>query len=266
MQHTPLLLVHPSYHQGKSIEANLLLSVTENNFMYAITDGDTGEIWVLYANLHCENVKAELQQQFETDAYLKTIFKTVKASVFTDVEMLVPTALYQPNFVEDLPELANYAASLVANQPIADLVPVFSAGTLQDLSEQHAQAIDAFHPVVPMVHSANSDGLYINFSTHSAHFLYLDGGNVVFQNNYAIATADEFNYYLLLVVQLLKINSTATSLFISGIINTGDPMHVVIGKYFSKINFSSASGTTDGILSNFPAHYFNALLALQLCA
>lgn len=264
MHKKPLFLIHPDYHPEKSAHAQLLLSVTENNFMYAITDDRTGEVWALYADLHCENVKEALQHQFETDEYLQASFQSMKASIFTEVEMLIPAALYQPNFAEDLPGLSQYAASLIANQPVADLVPVFSAATLDEINGKHP--IDAYHPVLPMLKSAAQDGLYLNFSTHSVHFLYVHSGKVIYQNNYAIATAEEFNYYLLLIVQLLHIDPLHTEVVIAGIINSEDPMHGCLEKYFNKISFLSGSTMEDGILSNFPSHYFSALLALRLCA
>ena len=108
--------------------------------------------------------------------------------------------------------------------------------------------------------------LILDFTVASFTALYLKDNQVVFQQAYEIADSEEFNYYLLLMINQLIINTTETAVQLSGIVHENDDKYNCILKYFKQLSFISIQGNLDQqVLDDMPAHYYSSLLALDLC-
>ena len=117
-----------------------------------------------------------------------------------------------------------------------------------------------------MGEKVNETALLLDFSVGSFNALYLQQQQVVFQQCYEIDNLDEFNYYLLLIINQLNINTKETNLHLTGIIHEGDDKYNCLLKYFSKADFIAPSNDLNQqILDDMPAHYYSSLLALDQC-
>ncbi|MNY39252.1 hypothetical protein D3C86_1739280 [compost metagenome] len=121
--------------------------------------------------------------------------------------------------------------------------------------------------VLALAAQNNSSALVLDFTAASFNAVYTQDEKLIFQHYYQTENAEEFNYYLLLIISQLKINTGNTHVYLSGIINEGDDCHQCIQKYFSSISFNlPPMGEIDQkILDDMPAHYYSSLLALDLC-
>lgn len=215
----------------------------------------------MYADFHVKNIREALNLVTQNDPLLLNAFKNVKITTPPDAEMLIPVEWYNAEFVNSMEEFRNLGSDLHSNEPVLGFVPAFKSS----LPEPFLPA-KQYHPMVPLIQLATQDGLYFDFSTQSVQILFVQNGNVQFQNNFEIETPDEFNYYLLWVGKQLNILSSDISVYLSGIVHAEDERYAVLKKYFSDIKFLSPDYEMEGLISNFPAHYFSTLLALQKCA
>lgn len=84
---------------------------------------------------------------------------------------------------------------------------------------------------------------------------------------FAYQTPEDVSYYLLLICKQFIIPATQITLNISGLIDTQSPLYIELTKYFEDVRYEgipSAYGT-NGILEEFPQHYFSPMLNISLC-
>jgi len=115
--------------------------------------------------------------------------------------------------------------------------------------------------------SLENTALLLDFTAGSFNMLLLKDRKMIFQNSFQIAHPEEFNYYLLLLIQELKLSPSGTTVLLSGIIHQDDGYYNCLSKYFGDLRFNlpPANQFDQTILDDMPAHYYSSLLALDLC-
>lgn len=84
---------------------------------------------------------------------------------------------------------------------------------------------------------------------------------------FSYQTPEDVSYYLLLICKQFSIPATQITLNISGLIDTQSPLYIELTKYFEEVHFEGIPSTygTNGILEEFPSHYFSPMLNMSLC-
>lgn len=84
---------------------------------------------------------------------------------------------------------------------------------------------------------------------------------------FSYQTPEDVAYYLLLVCRQFGISQQEMVLNISGLIDTQSALYTELLKYFAEVNYEGLpeSYGTNGLLEEFPAHYFSPLLNMSLC-
>lgn len=84
---------------------------------------------------------------------------------------------------------------------------------------------------------------------------------------FSYQTPEDVAYQLLLMCKQLSIGQHELALYISGLIDTQSALYTELMKYFQVVNFEGlpSSYGTNGILDEFPPHYFSPLLKMSLC-
>ena len=269
-----ILLVDPEFDPNTAENCNLLIRITADSLSYAIIDKTHQQIKAVYDRQDCRDVAEVLSARLKQDTYLMLTFKEVKISVYTENTIAIPNAIFDE---QDLDSYAKFFSATQSNklyvQPANQygLTTIFSLDQFVDeLLRSSLECLQFFNheaPVLAMT-AEKKKVLILDFTAASFNALYINEGQVIFQNYYQVENVEEFNYYLLFMLKTLQINASETEVNLSGIIHTGDPNHLCISKYFNQIQFTEAPALTAidrSILEDMPAHYYSSLLALDLC-
>lgn len=269
-----ILLVDPKFDLNTAADCDLLLKITPDSFSYAIIDKRSRQLKVVYDEQECDNVPATLAHRLKNDVYLTLTFKDIKAAVHTENSINIPNELF------DSEQLNQYAKFFTEEQSDNLYTRPFSTFgftsifTLRKFTEQtlaaslsNCRLYAQNAPVLALASRPDKSVLLLDFTAASFHALYTEGEKMIFQNYYQVDNAEEFNYYLLLIINQLNINTAATEVQLSGIIHIGDDRYQCIEKYFDTIvfNLPPAKEVDHKILDDMPAHYYSSLLALDLC-
>ena len=269
-----ILLVDPDFDPANAANCILLVKITADSFSYAIIESDSRQLKAVYDHQECGDVATELSSRLNTDSYLSFPFKEVKASVYTEGTIAIPDELFDS---ENLNEYAKFFPAAGSNNLYTRSVDNFGFKSIFTLDELITESInsslnncalfDHHAPVLAMVGDKSSNALILDFTAGSFNALYTNSGKLIFQKYFETDNSEEFNYYLLFIINQLKIISEETEVFISGIIHQDDAYYNCIAKYFKSIAFSAAPGmdAENKILDDMPAHYYSSLLALDLC-
>ena len=95
---------------------------------------------------------------------------------------------------------------------------------------------------------------------------FVDGTLQLLQT-FSYQTPEDASYYLLLVCRQFNIDPAHITLHISGLIDTQSALYSELIKYFEKVHYEGIPSNyeTDGILEEYPTHYFSPLLKMSLC-
>ncbi|MNK03548.1 hypothetical protein D3C87_213970 [compost metagenome] len=269
-----ILLVDPEFDLNTAADCDLLLKITPDSFSYAIIDKGSRQLKAVYDEQECEHVPAMLANKLKNDVYLTLAFKEIKAAVYTENSINIPNELFDP---KQLNQYAKFFTEAQSNTLYTRPFKTFgftSIFTLQQFTEEtlatslnNCKLYAQNAPVLALAAQHNKTSLVLDFTASSFNALYSTAEKLIFQNYYQTDNAEEFNYYLLLIINQLNINTADTEVQLSGIIHSGDDYYQCITKYFSNINFSlpPAKEIDHKILDDMPAHYYSSLLALDLC-
>jgi hypothetical protein len=92
-------------------------------------------------------------------------------------------------------------------------------------------------------------------------------GALQLMQTFSYQTPEDVSYYLLLICKQFNINAKQIILNISGLIDTQSPLYSELTKYFEEVHYEGIPSTygTNGILEEYPAHYFSPILKMSLC-
>ncbi|WP_316810772.1 DUF3822 family protein [Pedobacter heparinus] len=269
-----ILLVDQEFDPNTTANCDLLLKITADSFSYAIIDKSSDQLKAVYDEQECENVSQTLADRLKNDIYLTLIFKEIKIAVHTENNINIPSELFDPQ------QLAQYARFFTEEQsenlytrpfPAFGFTSIF---TLQQFTEETLSAslnnyklYTQHSTVLALAAKSDTATLLLDFTAASFNAAYIINDKLIFQNHYQIENAEEFNYYLLLIISQLQLEPGNTELQLSGIIHEGNNHYRCIEKYFKTIcfNLPPVKETDHSILDDMPAHYYSSLLALDVC-
>lgn len=269
-----ILLVDPEFDPNTAANCNLLVKIMPDNFSYAIIDKSSDQLKAIYDEQECNNISQTLAVRLKTDVYLNLTFKETKVAVHTVNTIDIPNDLFDPQ------QLGQYAKFFTEEQSANlytrpfnnfDFTSIF---TLQQFTEEilaaslsnykfYAQNASILALATPNKQST----LLLDFTAAAFHAAYIVDEKLIFQHYYQTENSAEFNYYLLLIISQLQLNTAHTEVQLSGIIHEGNKYYLSIEKYFKTIRFNlpPTKETGQKILDDMPAHYYSSLLALDLC-
>lgn len=94
-----------------------------------------------------------------------------------------------------------------------------------------------------------------------------DKGNLQLLQTFAYQTPEDVAYYMLLICKQFELAPQEMALYLSGLIDTQSSLYSELLKYFVKVNYETIpeSFGTNGLLDEYPSHYFSPLLKMSLC-
>ncbi|RDC55729.1 DUF3822 family protein [Pedobacter chinensis] len=267
MSKNSLLLVDPNFKADASVNCHLLLKITNDSFSYAVVDKNSEQINVIFDKQGCEDVELDLKTAFETDSYLSQKYEAVKAAIHTPNFIFIPDEWFN---ADDISVYSKYLGSdaKIHTKHHKEL----GFNTLFCLDEKVEEKLPEetiLHPqsapLLALFTHLAADALLIDFTASSFNVMLVKDRKINFQNHYQAETAEEFNYFLLLIIEQLKLNDSIP-VYLQGIINEDDDYYNTLLKYFNNLYFFLPAGKQNSeLLADMPKHYFSGLLALDLC-
>lgn len=262
---------------------NLLVHIGFDTLQYAIVDFVRDQVKVLaeyeipMPASASETIKA-IQSLPESSREFKYTFNKVKISYDSFDYTFVPAELY-----DDADQMAY--TRFIGNTANSDILTTrIGAAAIRNVSainsDLHAGLNTLFNkpilfnqadPFLEGIKRASATGkenqLFIDFGMNHFQIGCLKDSNLTFYNLFECANADEFNYFLINVIDQFGIENAGTQIVLSGKASTGDPYFQRIEKYFADI---TSADTTQLIkfsekLSEVPVHQYFSILSLELC-
>jgi len=267
MSNNSLLLVDPDFKADASVNCHLLLKITNDSFSYAVINKDSDKINVIFDKQGCDDVEQDLKSAFETDSYLSHKYTAIKAAVHTSNFIFVPDEWFEAD------NFSVYSKFLGSDEKLyTKHHNELGFSTLFSLDEkveyklpENTVVYPQSSPLLALSDHLSGDALLIDFTASSFNVLFVKDNKIRFQNHYDAETADEFNYFLLLMIEQLDLTEFIP-VYIQGIINEDDDYYNTLLKYFNNIHFFLPVGKQNSeLLADMPKHYFSGLLALDLC-
>lgn len=267
-----ILLVDPEFDLNLAPSCTLLLKISKDSFSYAVINNESKTIQALYDQPECEDIITDSIFSLQNDPYLRLNFSKVKFSLFSYDTLSIPGELYSESDYEFYADLINSSTKnlhIQSSQP-EGIRSFFSVDKILEnrITDQFNSATIYDHSL-SLRHSINKleeTLLVLNVGVSSFEVIYRKANKIVFNNMLDKANIEEFNYFILLIVRQLKID-TQTNVYLSGIINMDDSAYCCIRKYFNNIHFLTPmiDISSNIILNELPLHYYTNLLALNLC-
>lgn len=268
-----ILLVDPNYQSENSKQYGLIIRLGINSFSYAIIDGKSNSVLALYDEQECADATRQFVQHLVVDSKLNHQFDFVKFACFSENTVIIPKELtfedpilahknYFPKHNQEDLQLFDFER---ADHYIIYSIPAEIKKIIEKLAAKVAYlpscaGIFCSHkPIRPQV-------LSLDFAASSFNIIFFTANHLIFQQSFEIDNVDELNYYLLLLLDQLRIDFDNTEVVLSGIIHEGDDRHALLKSYFVEAKMLELDYDLEkGILEDMPKSYFLSLLAIQEC-
>ena len=269
-----ILLIDPVFDTKTAVNCCLLLKMGIDSFSYAILDKEANKIIAVFDQQECKDVSLTFSDRLKNDAYLALTFNEIKLSIYTENNISIPNSLYNSdNLKLDSKFFTQpYSENLyTTNHPNFGFTSVFSFSKITDeIINQSFANSKKYQPnalLLKLAENIPDTSLLLDFTAGSIHVLFIKNKQVVFQQCYETANAEEFNYYILLMINQLALNLKKTPVYIIGIIHDGDEKYNCLKQYFSAIQFLNFVdfNLDQQVLEDMPSHYYTSLLALDQC-
>ncbi|MFD2288155.1 DUF3822 family protein [Pedobacter petrophilus] len=267
MSNNSLLLIDPGFKADASVNCQLLLKITNDSFSYAVVDQHSEQIRIIFDKQGCTDLHQDLKSAFETDHYLSQPYGAVKAAVHTSNFIFIPHEWFDAN---DLSVYSNFLGSdgkvYTKTHDQLGFSTVFSLNEkVKEKLPENTIFYPQSSPLIALFNRLSGDALLIDFTASSFNVLFIKDQKINFQNHFESENAEEFNYFLLLIMEQLALTDTIP-VYLQGIINEDDDYYNTLLKYFNNLYFFlPAEKQNSELLADMPPHYFSGLLALRLC-
>ncbi|MGV3686878.1 MAG: DUF3822 family protein [Daejeonella sp.] len=266
-----------------AVKCNLLVHIGMDTIRYAITDAFGTDLQVL---AEYDTGKPESPSELikvieslpESSKQFKYSFNKVKVSYDTFNYTFIPADLYEQDDEEVYAKFIRSEENtevLVTNIRTADIknVSAIDSKLHQSISRIfHNPKI--FNQASPFVEGTKKtlgtdrdSALFIDFSAGQFQVAYLKTSKLEFYNIFEFANPDEFNYYLLHIIESLSLETGETKVIVSGKVSDTGEVYKRTQKYFPSMGFADANLLMKHSerFEDVPLHTYFSLIALDLC-
>lgn len=264
-------------------KCNLLVHIGFRIFQFAVVDTVRDQVKLLaeYELPRVSDIKdliRAIESLPESSRLFRYSFNKVKISYDTFHYTFIPEELYAE---EDEPAYAGFLEAEPAGKLLKHHIRRAGMKNVASIDPRLYQALNGiFHkpeiynqasPFIEGIKTAagqdKSPALFIDFRKDHIQVAVLDQLQLSFYNIFECVNADEFNYYLLSVLDASDTKPLKTRISLSGDISGQDENFGRIAKYFTEIRFTDSKQLVKypDSFTDLASHRFFALLALDLC-
>lgn len=262
---------------------DLLVHIGPENLQYAIIDSEQKETKALAefdfpAFASTSELIHSIENLPESNRQFRFAFNKVKISFTTSNYTFIPYSLYDEADQQQYGEYINLTENreLLVNTVFSDEIKNISAvdSELKSALQKIFHNPSIFNQASPFLEGAQlalqrdrESVIFIDVQPKHFQIAFFKDFKLEFYNMFEYLNADEFNYFLLNVIQLLEIPLEHTGIILSGKISETDELYQRIGKYFENISFVNGDYLSEFSrkFENVQAHTFSTLFSLDLC-
>lgn len=262
------------FTQGNAGDSELLIQVSPSRLSYAVIS-DRKEVIVLYDTSLQKSLSGTLEELVATNELLNFIYKNVRIAVESFNFSFLPEEVY-PKAQSDV--IAPLISKSKENEIFTSQIKKAGIKSFFSLPDQLVKALQSAFPDAILYSQAEpfitgilsayqgSNKIFMNINPTEFEIASISEKGLSFYNIFKHDNADDFNYYLLYVLQELNLTENLPELVLSGHIVAGDITYKRIEKYFDKISFAESSVVAlPAALNKDLISRFFSLFALSLC-
>ncbi len=262
-------------NNNKSLSVQISLS----GLSFLITNSVSNEVIFFKEKLEGiastpEELLGNLQNCFSEITELQSYFKEINVIYVTNLFNQVPTSLFDPTKASDY---LKFNSKILVNDFIAydtleelDITTVyipyininnFIFDRFGDFNYFHATTILLKHIYNNEKHYSLPK-LYLHVLNDSYYLTIIKNGTLLISNSYDYKTPEDFIYYILFVLEQLKLNPETIDTIISGYIEEKDSTYKILYNYIRNISFNNYKKEIKLGINN--SSHKNLLLKLSL--
>lgn len=268
MKGNSILFIKETFETTPAESCHLLIKLGADSFSYAIIGNN--EVLVLYDEQNCPNVAAKLDEKLKNDEHLTHTYQSVKIAIQTRNVVNIPkNLLSHQNLASHCKYFVNDDFDQVYVRHTEKMATLFAPSyNTNKLIISYLANAEIFDTNTPLITQAkiHKQQLFIDFSATCVNIILTKDGQLIFHNSFEIENSEELNYYLLLLIHQLPIDTEQTQLCLSGLIHEDDDNLTVCQSLFAQVSFNKINQLNISILDDLPLHYYTSLLALHQCA
>ncbi|KAA8475180.1 uncharacterized protein DUF3822 [Arcticibacter tournemirensis] len=264
------------FSTGQAENCELLIRIGAGRLSFAIIDTKENLLKVLFDSVLFSSIAETFNDLFNQNEYLGYAFQKVKIATETFNFTFIPSELYSDN---SLPVYQNFINSTGQVRHVIKDLKGAKIKTVASIEEAFIAPLLAKFPQAaiytqpePLIEGSLKDRsgnktLVLQFNSGTFEALVISSNDIIFYNIFSSPTTDDFNYYLLLIMQQLELKPSDIAVRLMGEIEKYSENYRRVSKYFNNITFADSTK-----LFNYPeafklapSHQFFSLLSLSLC-
>lgn len=278
-----LHLVDDEFQSQNAAKCDLLIHIGIESFQYAIIDKVRDELKAL-VEYQLPNISNQgdliqaIENLSECNKEFKYSFSKIKISIDSYQFTFIPDEFYQTGNDEEYAKFitTNYQAVILCNPiPFAKIKNIIAIHSdlhlaLNRIFQQpkiYGQASSFIQGILKTFKQNTEPSLYIDIHQKHIQFAYFKQSELSFYNIFDSINAIEFNYFILNIIESLKVDLDHTSIILSGQVMEKDELYQRIEKYFKDIKFADSRLIIKHpeLFDEVSSQTFFALLTLDQC-
>ena len=278
-----LHLVDDEFQSQNAAKCDLLIHIGIESFQYAIIDKVRDELKAL-VEYELPNISNQgdliqaIENLSECTKEFKYTFNKVKISIDSYQFTFIPDEFYQSGNDEE------YAKFITSKQESVILCNPIPAAKIKNIIAIHSdlhlalnrifhnpkiygQASSFIQGILKSFKQNTEPSLYIDIHQKHVQFAYFKQSELSFYNIFDSVNTIEFNYFILNIIESLKVDLDHTSIILSGQVMEKDELYQRIEKYFKDIKFADSRLIIKHpeLFDEVSSQTFFALLTLDQC-
>ena len=274
-------IIDESLSNTSSENCHLLMQLAGNHFSYCLFDITRSKFVALCDyRLRSPFQKEDLATLFSLeDLPTGKQFYKKSIAVHSTKSALIPLPLYKKEDAANLLALTSPFSTddvLCADQlKYTDTVHLYSVNKeITDAVTEHFDNVSFIHTGTALIESEllrnkneSDNSMMVNVHQHAFDIVITQGGNLIYYNSFAFHNSEDFIYYILFVMEQLKLNPEKTPLRFTGDIEKTSASYLITSKYIRNIFFGERPDAYEysyGFRQVSP-HAFYSLFNQYLC-
>jgi hypothetical protein len=251
-----LHLVDDEFQSQNAAKCDLLIHIGIESFQYAIIDKVRDELKAL-VEYELPNISNQgdliqaIENLSECTKEFKYTFNKVKISIDSYQFTFIPDEFYQSGNDEEYAKFitTKHQSLILCNAiPTAKIKNIIAINSdlhlaLNSIFQQpkiYGQASSFIQGILKSLKQNTEPSLYIDIHQKHIQFAYFKQSELSFYNLFDSINAIEFNYFILNIIESLKLDLDHTAIILSGQVLHNDEYYQRIEKYFKDIQFADS--------------------------
>ena len=277
--------IDDAFNKARSEEYKLSILLSQDGFSFAIFHPESN----FYSGLASYEYKGsksisgfcnKFRELAESNEYLTLKYSNISVLYENTKATLIPTPLFNEKEKEQFSEfnfnkkpedvirfdkltnLEAYNIFVIPKEILETLNDLFPACKIHNHSSALIESTLVHCKNLPVKKRA-----FVNVRKNIIDIILTEGNKLLFQNSFSYLSNEDFIYYILFVLEQLKINPEEINLSLMGFIDKNSKLFEIVYKYIRNVTFEKLSDafSYSYVIKEIPEHYFLNLININRC-